>query len=78
MLMQPGDLLTWASPTLDGPAVTERQIFLLLKFGENILCEPNCQELICLVDGKIRSIDRFYCTLYSPGAIDEAFLACEL
>ena len=60
--MKPGDLLTWASPP---PLPTGSQTFLLLKFGENILGEPNFQELICLVDGKIRSIDRFYCILLS-------------
>ena len=62
--MRPGDLLTWASPA-EPPPQTGSQTFLLLKFGENILGEPNLHELICLVDGKIRSIDRFYCTLLS-------------
>ena len=58
--MKPGNLLTWR----DTPE-TGSKTFLLLKFGENILGEPNFQELICLVNGKIRSIDRFYCTLLS-------------
>ena len=62
--MKPGDLLTWAHPA-EWPPQTGSQTFLLLKFGENILGEPNFQELICLVDGKIRSIDRFYCILLS-------------
>lgn len=62
--MKPGDLLTWASHA-QSPTTTGSQTFLLLKFGENILGEPNLHELICLVDGKIRSIDRFYCTLLS-------------
>lgn len=58
--MKPGDLLAWR----DAPE-TGSKTFLLLKFGENIFGEPNIHELICLVDGKIRSIDRLYCTLYS-------------
>jgi hypothetical protein len=58
--LKPGDLLTWRDPPETGP-----KTFVLLEFGENILGEPNFQELICLVDGKIRSIDRFYCTLLS-------------
>ena len=62
--MKPGDLLTWVW-ALEPPLPTGNQTFLLLEFGENILGEPNLQELICLVDGKIRSIDRFYCTLLS-------------
>jgi hypothetical protein len=58
--MKPSDLLTWRDPPETGP-----KTFVLLGFGENILGEPNLHELICLIDGKIRSIDRFYCTLLS-------------
>jgi hypothetical protein len=59
--VKPGDLLTWHDALYDPCPKT----FVLLEFGKNILGEPNFQELICLIDGKIRSIDRFYCTLLS-------------
>ena len=58
--LKPGDLLTWRDPPDTWP-----KTFVLLEFGENIFCEPNIHELICLVDGKIRSIDRLCCTLLS-------------